>query len=158
MNIRNNKPSKKSKWKQSYFYPTDTSKFIGKIPAICRSSWELKFCIYCDTNIDILKWASEPLGIKYYYPKTKKYHTYYPDFFTRIKTSNGLISDLLIEVKPFAETKKPTPPKRKTHKALKNYIYAVNSYTKNYYKAQAAKEFCRKRGWKYTIITEKSIK
>jgi len=56
---------------------------------IFRSSWEFRFCKYCDTNEKILKWSSEPLQIPYYNPLDKKEHTYNVDFYMRVLKDDG---------------------------------------------------------------------
>jgi len=33
---------------------------------ICRSSWERKFCRWCDLNESILEWGSEEFFVKYF--------------------------------------------------------------------------------------------
>ena len=38
---------------------------------ICRSSWERKFCRYCDLNNNIIAWASEEISIPYMSPVDK---------------------------------------------------------------------------------------
>lgn len=157
-NIKKNKPSKKSKWKQNYYKPLNESKYVGSFPIICRSSWETKFCMYCDNTVNILEWASEPVQIQYYNPQDKKYHTYYPDFYMKVQTGSGNKITYLVEVKPESSTKKPTPPKIKTEKAIANYKYAVDTYIRNYYKTAAAKRYAKERGWKFIIITEKFLK
>lgn len=158
MNIKDIKPSRKSKWKQNYYKPINESKYIGSFPIICRSSWETKFCIYCDNTDNVLEWASEPVKIEYYNPVDKKYHFYYPDFYIKIKTASGKKVSYLVEIKPESLIKKPIPPKRKTKKSIANYKYAVNTYIKNFYKILAVKKYVKERGWEFIIITEKFLK
>jgi hypothetical protein len=114
--------------------------------------------MYCDNTDNILEWASEPIQIRYYNPKDKKYHTYYPDFFIKILTSSGSKLSYLVEVKPQSSTIKPIPPKRKTEKSIANYKYAVDTYIKNFYKTIAAKKYAKERGWEFIIVTEKFLK
>ena len=158
MSIKRNKPSKNAKWKQSYYKPINELKYIGSYPIICRSSWELKFCIYCDNNDSIIEWASEPVKIKYYNPQDRKYHYYYPDFFIKVKKSNGNKVSYLVEIKPESSTKKPIPPKIKTKQAINNYKYATETFIKNFYKSKVAKKYAKERDWEFIIITEKFLK
>ena len=51
MNIKNNKPRKKSKYAQGYFPINECKKYVGYGPIIYRSSWERKFCFYCEWEI-----------------------------------------------------------------------------------------------------------
>ena len=46
---------------------------------ICRSSWEEKFCGYCDLNENIIQWGSEEFFIPYRAPDGKT-RRYFPDF------------------------------------------------------------------------------
>ena len=108
--IKGNKPSKKSGFVQGYFPILECKKYFGNGPIIYRSSWEKKFCLYCERNPEIIQWSSESLSIKYFNPLDEKYHTYFPDFVVR--TADG--RTIIVEVKPKAQLKKPNPPKRKT--------------------------------------------
>jgi hypothetical protein len=157
MNIKSNKPSKKSKYKQNYYYPINPIKYVGPYPIICRSSWETKFCMYCDNNESIIQWTSESIQIRYYNPKDEKYHTYFPDFLIKVQKSSG-VKYFLVEVKPFKETLRPVMPKRKTVKSVKSYKYKVDTYIKNFYKSKAATKYAKERGWEFIFITEKFLK
>ena len=117
MSIKNNKPNKKGRFKQGFFPLDECKKYIGVGPIIYRSSWENKFCIYCETNKHVVKWSSEPFEIKYWNPIKEKYSKYHPDFFILLDDGKKLV----IEVKPDNQIRKPTPPKRKTFKTLKNW-------------------------------------
>jgi len=155
MNIKNVKPSKKSAYKQSYYSVQESTKYIGAYPIICRSSWERKSCIYFDKNPDIVKWASEPFAVKYYNILDKKYHTYFPDFYIKVKKGNTYI-EYVVEVKPKSHLTKPKKPKNKNRKALLNYRRALNTYVTNLCKIDALKKFAKSRNYKVLLITEKS--
>jgi hypothetical protein len=142
MSIKNNKPTKKSRFKQGYFPITECQKYIGPGPIIYRSSWEQKFCIYCESSTGVVHWSSEPFEIKYFNPIREKYSIYHPDFFMVL--DNG--KKLVIEVKPEAQIKKPKPPKRKTPKTIKNFRYLNEQYILNMAKFAAAKIWCDKKG------------
>ena len=92
--IKKIKPTHKSGFKQSYFEPKNLSKYLGSFPIICRSSWERKFAIFCDTNDAVIKWSSEPIEIKYYNILDKKFHKYYPDYFVQIQKEGNLINKI----------------------------------------------------------------
>lgn len=150
MNIKNLKPSKKSGFVQGYFPINESKKYLGTGPVIYRSSWEKKFCLYCERNPDVLHWASEPISIKYFSLVDHNYHNYFPDYL--IKLSNG--KTILIEVKPQSQLQKPTEPKRKTIKAIESYKWSFNTYLVNLSKYRAAKEFAIARGWDFMYVTE----
>jgi len=154
MNIKNNKPNKNSGFSQGYFPINECQKYIGKGPIIYRSSWERKFCMYCESNPQILQWSSEPVKIKYINSLDGREHSYFPDYY--MKLDNG--DEYLIEVKPSAQLQKPTPPKRKTKKAVANYKYAYEMYVTNMCKIQFAEHWCHKRGWKFLVVTESFFK
>ena len=154
MNIKNNKPKRKSKFKQGYFPINECKKYIGNGPIIYRSSWEYKFCKYCESTLDIVKWVSEPVAVPYINSLDGKEHKYFPDYF--IELTSG--KKYLIEIKPSAQLKEPKKPKRKTVKSVKNYKYAYEMYVTNMCKIQFAEAFCNKKGWQFKIITEDFFK
>lgn len=136
------------------FNPENPSKYIGDFSnIICRSLWERKVCKWLDTNINVLRWASEEIKIPYVSPKDNKIHNYYPDFFAEVKTKQGNIETLLIEVKPEKQTKPPKKPKKKSNNFLRESI----TYEINKSKWQSAKKYCEKNGWKFVILTENQI-
>jgi len=121
---------------------------------ICRSSWERKFCRWCDLNENILEWGSEELWIPYRSPIDGRVHKYFPDFIIKVKERTGQIKKYIIEVKPKKQTIEPTKtPKRKT----KGWLYEVKTYAVNQAKWKAAKEFCDDRLIEFKIITEDDL-
>lgn len=153
--IKNLKPSKNSKYKSGYYKPINENKYVGQYPIIYRSGWEYKFCLLCDQNKSIVKWASEPIEIKYVDLNDNKTHRYYPDFLIAIESENGL-KKYVIEVKPLKDLTKPKEPKRKTQKAIKSYKRQTTVYIKNVSKMRAAKKYCADRNWEYIYVTEKN--
>lgn len=139
----------KSKYKPSY-----PEKYKGDpTNIICRSSWERKFCIYCDKNENILEWGSEEIALPYRSPLDNKIHRYFPDFYVKVRETNGSIKKMLIEIKPKKQCVEPKVQKKKT----KGYIYEVKEYVKNQAKWEAAKEFCEDRQWEFKVITEDQL-
>src|SRR5574344_1076276 len=63
------KPLKESvsKTKQGYYVPQNPEKVIGG-NIIYRSSWEEKFCRWCDLNKNVLRWGVEVIQIPYKNP------------------------------------------------------------------------------------------
>jgi hypothetical protein len=152
--IKNNRPSKKSQYVQGYFPLNECKKYQGNGPIIYRSSWEKKFCIYCERNPEIISWSSESFCIKYFNVLDNKYHNYFPDFF--IKLANG--TTFIVEVKPKAQLKKPIQPKRLTPKNRDSYKWAYDAWVTNMCKKKAAEEYAKSRGWSYMIVTEDFFK
>jgi hypothetical protein len=152
--IKNNRPSKKSVFQQGYFPINECKKYRGSGPIIYRSSWEKKFCLYCERNPAISSWSSESFSIKYFSPFDNKYHNYFPDYLLTL--SDGRV--FIVEIKPKSQLIKPNPPKKKTPKALKNYKWAFETWTINMCKKDAAENFAKSRGWEYLLVTEDFFK
>ena len=111
---------------KSKFKPSNPDKYMGD-PSniICRSSWERKFCNWCDKQPNVLKWASEEFSIPYVSPADGKVHRYFPDFW--IKKRSGRC--ILIEVKPYKQTQPPDPAnknKTKTGRVSRKYLKEEN--------------------------------
>ncbi len=115
--------SYKGKYKPSYpkKYKGDPNNIVY------RSLWERKFMVYCDNNQNILEWGSEEVIVPYRSPIDNRYHRYFPDFYIKVKESNGMIKKMIIEIKPFKQCIEPKVKQRKT----KGYIYEVVEYAKN---------------------------
>ena len=136
------------------YYPSFPRKYKGDpTNIIYRSLWERKFMVYCDKNQNILEWASEEIAIPYRSPIDNRVHRYFPDFYMKVKETNGKIKNYVIEVKPAKQTKPPKKPKRQT----KGYIREAYEYAKNQAKWKMAKEFCADRQWEFKVVTEKEL-
>ena len=140
---------------KSKYKPSNPQKYVGDPNnIICRSSWERKFCVWCDRNENILEWGSEEFWIPYRSPVDNRVHKYLPDFFIKVRESDGSIKKYVIEVKPYKQTQQPNlKPKRKT----KSWLYEVKTYAVNQAKWKAAKEFCEDRLLEFKIITENEL-
>ena len=134
------------------FKPKNRSKYKGDHTAITyRSLWELRFMRYLDTTPSVLKWSSEEIVIPYRSPIDGRRHRYFPDFWVRVKTSEGVVKESLIEVKPKAQCKPPVKnPKRKTRRWFKE----VETWGVNQAKWKSANEFCLDNGMEFKILTE----
>ncbi len=139
----------KSKYKPSY-----PEKYKGNSDnIICRSSWERKFCYWCDHNPSVIFWASEEFCIPYVSPVDNKVHRYFPDFIIKIKDKNDKIKTYVVEVKPEKQT---TPPQKKS-RVTKSYLHECRTYAVNQAKWKAADEFCKDRLLEFKVITEKDL-
>ena len=131
------KISRKSRFKQGYYNASRSSKYRGpSLQVPYRSSYELKFILYCENNSNIVEWSYETLKIPYKGP-TGKTHRYFIDFI--IKYKDGSV--YLIEVKPYNQTIPQENPE----------------YRKNSLKWSAAKKYAESNGYKFMIVTEKSL-
>jgi hypothetical protein len=139
---------------KGYFKPKNISKYRGN-PLNIRylSGWELKFMFYLDDNKDILEWSSEETPINYISPIDGRRHIYLPDFKIVTLNKKGERVITIIEIKPLKETKPPVKKKRIT----KTYLTEVRTWGINEAKFEAAKAFCKKRGWRWKILTEKDL-
>jgi len=136
------------------YYPSFPRKYKGDPTNIVyRSLWERKFMVYCDKNQNILEWASEEIAIPYRSPIDNRVHRYFPDFYMKVKETNGRIKNYVIEVKPAKQTIPPKKPKRQT----KGYIREAYEYARNQAKWKMAKEFCADRQWVFKVVTEKEL-
>lgn len=136
------------------FKPTNPAKYRGDPTRIVyRSSWELKVMNYLDAHKDVIQWSSEELFVPYRSPIDNKVHRYFPDFIIRKKNIDGSTETLMLEVKPFKETKPPVKQSKQTKKYLKEvYTWGINNA-----KWEAAREFCKERKWKFMILTENEL-
>ena len=136
------------------YRPSNPKKYKGDSSNIIyRSLWERKFMVYCDNQTKILEWGSEEIVLPYRSPIDNKVHRYYPDFYIKVRESNGKIKRYIIEIKPKKQTVEPKLKKRKT----KGYIYEVYEYAKNQAKWKAAEEFCKDRMWEFKVLTEDEL-
>jgi hypothetical protein len=109
---------------------------------------------YFDLQESIHSWSSEERSVSYYDPVKRKWRRYFPDFIISYRNRYGQNIVEMIEVKPEKEVKGPpkNPPRR-----TKSWAYAVNTYCTNQAKWKAAREYCKERGWRFRIITERSL-
>lgn len=139
---------------QGRFFPKNPSKYEGNPQNIIfRSAWERTFMEYCDRTSSILKWSSEELSIPYYFVGDQKWHKYFPDFVLEVQTTTGR-QVWLVEIKPLRQTQQPRVTASKKQKQL---IKETMTYAKNQAKWEAANTFCRSKGWRFIILTEKDL-
>ena len=139
---------------KSIFKPSHPRKYKGDARnIICRSSWERRFCNWCDINESILEWGSEEFWIPYLSPIDNRTHRYFPHFIIKVKESTGVIKTYVIEVKPKRQTKPPIKKKR----VSKSYLYEMKTYSVNQAKWKAADEWCKDRKIEFKIITENEL-
>ena len=144
---------RKGKIKQGYYIPENKEKYIGDISKIIyRSNWEKNFLHFCDFNESIIRYKSEPFSIKYFNPLDKRTHQYFVDFYIETIDKNGVVSKALIEIKPERHTQKPTLPKVKTAKSMKNFNSAYKMYIMNISKFKAANTFAKINGLDFRVL------
>ena len=71
----------------------------------------------------------------------------------KTKEKDGSITCKLIEIKPHKQTVQPEKP----DKITKRYLAEATTWVTNSCKWRAAEEYCKLRGWKFMILTEKEL-
>jgi hypothetical protein len=159
VNIKNVIPN--GRFKSGKFVPQNPEKYIGDIHNIIyRSSWEARFCQYCDRNPNILRWASEAVQIEYWSPIDKKTHTYHPDYFIKVQKTDGNTEDWIIEIKPSAQyqlDKKPELKGNLTEKRIRAHNDQMQVWIVNRAKFDAAMKFAKNNGYRFGAIDENFI-
>ena len=146
------------KFYQGKFRPKNPSKYKGDYTNIVyRSSWECRFMSYIDRHPHVTKWSSEEIIVPYRSCVDGKMHRYFPDFYVEMTNALGKREKLLIEIKPYKETIPPKVQETKRKKPTQKYLREVKTYGTNSSKWKAAEEFCKDRGWKFVIMTEKDL-
>lgn len=136
------------------FSPKNPEKYKGDpTNIIYRSLWERKVMVYLDENPNVIEWNSEEIIIPYISPVDNRPHRYFPDFWVRARSKDGLTKTMLLEVKPKAQTKEP----KKKSKVTKKYITEVMTWGVNQAKWKYAQEYCLDRGWEFKILTEDEL-
>ena len=118
-----------------------------------RSSWELRYMKYLDSNPSVLEWGSENIIIPYYNPVEKKTRRYFVDFYVKVVSKSGELKKYIVEIKPAEQCRPPKKPSRATAK----YKNSLKAYIRNQSKWKAARKWAEKRDWEFIVITEKEL-
>jgi hypothetical protein len=150
---------KNEMYRQGYYVPLNKDKYVGDLRKIIyRSSYELKFMIFCDKTPSIIKWSSEPIAIRYVSILDMKEHSYYVDFYIERKTDSDEISKkYLIEVKPEKQLYKPILEGKNTTKRVDSYNKSLEMYLRNVSKWKYATKYAKEHGMEFKIVTEKHL-
>jgi Straboviridae/Kyanoviridae head completion nuclease len=136
---------------QGRYVLKNKAKYMGDVNNIIfRSSWELKLHESFDNNPNVLRWASEPIGIPYIKPTDHLVHKYYPDYYVEYIGKDKILHKDIIEVKPYKQTIISRTKNRRS-KLYEDIQYAVNKAKWN-----ACRQFCKKYGFSFRILTEKT--
>lgn len=145
---------------QGKFRPKNPSKYKGDPSNIIyRSSWELKLFRYLDIHPHVIQWQSEEVIVRYKSPIDNRWHSYYPDVVATFINKDDKKETFMIEVKPDKETRAPLVENKltKTGKISKRFLHDVKTWGINQSKWKYAEEYCKDRGWKFVIFTEKNL-
>lgn len=143
--IKHLKPRKNGRYHQGVINPERCKKYYNGCkgePIIYRSGLEFQFINYCESHPSILKWASEPIVIRYYSRLDKKEANYYPDYIIENKDGRRCI----VEIKPYDQTIRP---------GINDSRWLKEAWIKNLDKWTAAKKFAEDHNMKFIIVTEK---
>ena len=136
-----------SRWAQGNYTILNPAKYAGKGTPRYRSGWELSFMKFCDTNDNVLQWASESIAIPYRHPLTGKMTQYVPDFLITYRNRDNTVRAELIEIKP----KKQSVIESKMNDRDRAVV-AIN-----YAKWDAATKWARANGLTFRVITESDM-
>ena len=136
-----------SKFANGFYAIKNPQKYVGKNNPKYRSGWEHAFMRFCDTNDNILQWASESINIPYRNPITGKQSIYVPDFLITYRDKNNQVKAEMIEIKP----KKQSVIESK-QSARDRAVVAVN-----YAKWAEAQKWCKRNGITFRVVTEDDI-
>jgi len=136
-----------AKYAQGKFQIKNVAKYIGKGVPTYRSSWELAFMNFCDTDPQVLQWASESIHVNYRNPFTNKNTIYVPDFLIIYVDKNGKKHGEVIEVKPSSQSTMEAARSMRDKAAV-----ALNMY-----KWEAARKFCAAQGLLFRVVNESDI-
>jgi hypothetical protein len=126
-------------------------KYIGDAKdVVYRSLWERQAFKWCENNPKIRGWNSEEIVIPYISDVDRRLHRYFVDLLIVMENDEVF----LVEIKPKKQTIKPKAPKRRTKKHIKE----LTTYVVNTNKWKAADKFAEKKGWKFQIWTEETLK
>ncbi len=131
------------------FIPKNPKKYVGKSinNIMFRSSWELYFFKWLDSNDAVLRWGSEELAIPYIHPVDKRVHRYFPDMIIMYRDNTGGIKKEIIEIKPYKESVETPRMTPRDAQAL-----MVNKE-----KWKAAADFAERNGAVFRVMTEKTL-
>lgn len=153
------KSSNKSRTKHGLYKVKNIDKYLGNVNHVeFKSSWEYKFCVYCDLTPEILKWGCEILVIPYV-DRFSKSRRYIPDFYMECRSlkHSDILNKFLVEVKPDKETREPVIPKTISPSKLKNLEWELNTWHTNKHKWVYAIEWCKSRDIIFRLVTEKQL-
>lgn len=136
-----------SKFANGSYVVRNPEKYVGKNTPRYRSGWEHAFMRFCDTNENILQWASESISIPYRNPLTGRQTIYVPDFLITYRDRANQLKAELIEIKPKKQSVIESKASARDRAAV-----AVN-----YAKWDAATKWARRNGLIFRVVTEDDI-
>jgi hypothetical protein len=105
-----------------------------------------------DSDPNVIQWSSEEIIIPYTSPLDNKIHRYYTDFFVK-KLHEGKVIEFISEIKPKIQCSPPKVQKNPN----KSYVDQVCKWAVNSAKWEAAKKFCKTKGWDFVVLNEDNL-
>ena len=142
------------KYKQGKYKCANPEKYKGTYPIQYRSSWEEIAFKALDLNKNVIAWSSESVVVEYRDPtRDNTVHRYFVDLAFKIRIGTK-IQEYYVEVKPESQTKQPVRGRKKEATFLKESI----DYARNMAKWKAATNVAHRRGIKFLVWTEKTLR
>jgi hypothetical protein len=136
--------------RKGFFKPVNPNKYAGDATKIIyRSNIEHRYMKMIDLDKRIIRWASEEHVIPYVSPMDGRPHRYFIDLVIMTEAKKVFF----VELKSYSQTIPPKPNKKGKLKPTEVATWEINNA-----KWDAAKEFCRKRGAKFLLLTERDLK
>lgn len=143
---------------KGWYTPKHPEKYRGDPTRIrFMSMWEARFMVFCDTNPNVLEWASEEVRVKYWNPIKKKVCDYIPDFLIKYRNTSGQVVTRMIEVKPAKEDPRQVTGGAIGKKRRKSSTYDAVMMVINHSKWTAAQAFCKQAGIEFVVLTENDM-
>lgn len=146
----------KKVYQQGYYKPLNIEKCKNTKPMNFKSKLELKIMGYLDRNKCVTSWSYESIRIPYISPVDGCGHIYFTDFLIHVDTGTERYT-AIIEAKASCFVPSPANLKIvKGRRATPSKAKMVNELIVNDAKFTSCINYCKKRGWKFFIMTEKS--
>jgi hypothetical protein len=136
-----------TRWAQGFYQVQNPEKYVGTRKPRYRSSWELSFMVFLDTNSSVMQWASESISIPYRNPVTGKQSIYVPDFLITYRDKTNQLKAELVEIKPAGQS-----VITENMKSRDRAVVAIN-----YAKWAQAQKWAQRNGLTFRVITEKDM-
>jgi hypothetical protein len=138
-----------AKFASGRFVPKNPQKYVGKSAGqiMFRSSWELAFMKWLDSNNAVLRWGSEELAIPYVSPLDGRVHRYFPDMVIMYLDTTGQVRKEIIEIKPYKESVATPRMSPRDAQAL-----MVNEAKWKY-----ASDWANRNGAVFRVLTERTL-
>lgn len=143
-----------SKCMQGTYDVVNKEKYVGTKNPRYLSSYEYAVFRWADNHPSVIRWGSETTVVPYMDPRIQRKRRYMVDIFMEVRTKNGEFKTYLAEVKPHSQT---LPPVKTSRKRQDVYLKECEVFTTNMLKWDAAKKFCKERGWEFIVLTEFQI-